>query len=143
MTERAILAAPEAARAAVAAKPALLPGRSATLVPPPAVRGRHGRLRLGAKALKVTLVLDPNEIAQIGNLDGAPPQRFEVRVAGRCVTGELRAKGLRRAQALIAEHGADKVAVIVQGKLEEGDVLGEAGIVAQVKGAKPATGEEN
>ena len=45
--------------------------------------------------------------------------------------GQLTSKGLRKALAMIAEHGLDKVAVIVQGKLGEGDVVLEAGIIAQ------------
>ena len=37
---------------------------------------------------------------------------------------------------MIAEHGAERVAVILQGRLEAGDKLAEAGILAQLKAAK-------
>jgi hypothetical protein len=38
--------------------------------------------------------------------------------------------------ATIAEHGAEAVAVVLQGKLGDGDVVEEAGITVQVKGPK-------
>jgi hypothetical protein len=65
---------------------------------------------------------------------GAPP--FVIDVGDRKVSAQISAKSLKKALALIAEHGADKLAVILQGKLEEGDVIAEAGLVAQVKGPK-------
>jgi hypothetical protein len=40
--------------------------------------------------------------------------------------------------ATIAEHGAEAVAVVLQGKLGDGDVVEEAGITVQVKEPKPA-----
>jgi hypothetical protein len=48
------------------------------------------------------------------------------------VSAELNAKSVRRALAVIAEHGPDAVSVIVQGKLVA-DSITEAGIVAQPK----------
>jgi hypothetical protein len=35
------------------------------------------------------------------------------------------------------QHGADGVAVIVQGKLRRDDTIGDAGLVTQVKQPKP------
>ena len=47
-------------------------------------------------------------------------------------------KTLRRVLKTISEHGPEKVAVILQGKLEAGDVVAEAGITAQPKPPKDA-----
>jgi hypothetical protein len=38
-----------------------------------------------------------------------------------------------KAASMIAEHGSNKIAMILQGRLEAGDVLAETGVVAQVK----------
>jgi hypothetical protein len=48
----------------------------------------------------------------------------------------------REAVAIVAEHGAEGVAVIVRGRLAAGDVLEECGVTAQVKTPKPAPGAE-
>ncbi len=63
---------------------------------------------------------------------------MRIQVDGRTVTADIAAKSLRKAKAMIAEHGADNVATIVQGKLAAGDVVLEAGFVAQVKVPKAA-----
>ena len=42
---------------------------------------------------------------------------------------------------MIAEHGTDGVAALLQGKLGQGDVLLEAGLVCQVKIQRPAAME--
>lgn len=57
---------------------------------------------------------------------------------GRTVSADVAAKAVRKAQAVIAEHGTDGVAALLQGKLGRGDVLLEAGRVAQAKVPKPA-----
>jgi len=103
-----------------------------TVVLPPA-RDPKGAVKLTAKALKVMLVLDPVVFGKIELLRGASAPPFVIDVGDRKVRAQISAKSLRKALALIAEHGADKVAVIVQGKLETGDVIAEAGLVAQVK----------
>ena len=105
---------------------------------PTAARAPTNMHRLTGRALKVTVVLDPAQLAEISVPDGAGPQRFQIEVAGRKVTGQLNAKSLRRAVAMVVEHGTGSVAVIVQGKLEAGDVLADAGIAAQLKAPKTA-----
>ena len=55
--------------------------------------------------------------------------------------GSLTPKSLRKVAATIAEHGAESVAVVMQGKLGTGDVVLEAGITAQVKNRDLITGE--
>jgi hypothetical protein len=135
MSERTTLTASPAAIAAATARPARTNPTTVTLPskPPPAVRDAKGRLNLTARALKVTLMLDPMQIAEVTLPPAAGPQKFRIAVGERRVTGQVNAKGLRKALALIAEHGAEKVAVIIQGKLEDGDEITEAGLVAQVR----------
>jgi hypothetical protein len=67
----------------------------------------------------------------------APTERFEFTIAveGRRITGKFNSKSLRRAVA--AAQGGD-VVVIVQGKLEAGDILVDAGISAQPRAKKEA-----
>jgi hypothetical protein len=142
MSERTTLTASPAAVAAATARPARTMPTTVTL-PPPAVRDAKGRLNLSARALKVTLVLDPMQIAEVTLPPAAGPQKFRIAVGERRLTGQVNAKGLRRALALIAEHGGEKVAVILQGKLEEGDVVSECGLVAQLKGPRPGPDEQS
>ena len=58
-------------------------------------------------------------------------------VPGKTIVAEVNAKSLRRTVAAIAAAGPNGVAVVLQGKLEPGDVLTEAGIAAQPKTPKP------
>jgi hypothetical protein len=121
-------------------RPAKTQPPTVTMPPkPPPVRGAKGRLNLNSKAIKVTLVLDPVQLAELEVPPGAPPQRFGIEAGGRRVTGQLTSKGVRKALAMIAEHGPEKLAVIVQGKLGEGDVVLAAGIIAQPRLPKGAS----
>ena len=61
---------------------------------------------------------------------------IDIRLPDRRVSVDLNAKSVRKVLATIGEHGPDGVAVIVQGKLMAGDVLAEAGIVANPKAPK-------
>ena len=95
--------------------------------------------RLNARSLKCTLVLNADEIAAIG--DPVTPRvvlTIEAADYGP-VSADIAAKSLRKAQAAIAEHGSDGVTCVLQGKLVSGGKISEAGLVAQVKVAKPAT----
>jgi hypothetical protein len=87
---------------------------------------------LNARAMKVTVVLDPAEVAQLVARDGQPRVVVAIRLPDRRVSADLNAKSVRRALATISEHGPDGVSVVVQGKLS-GDVITEAGIMAQPK----------
>jgi hypothetical protein len=88
---------------------------------------------LNARALKRTIVLDPAEVAQIVARDGQPRVMIGIRLPDRRVSVDLNAKSVRKALAAVSEYGPDGVAVIIQGKLVGGDVITEAGIVAQPK----------
>jgi hypothetical protein len=90
----------------------------------------HGR------AIKATIVLDPDEIVTIPTPDGVPRCQLRVDVAGRVLMADISAKSMRRAIATIREHGADGIACILQGKLIE-NRIDECGLLAQPK-AKPA-----
>ena len=103
----------------------------------PNVRAREKQYVLNARALKVTVVLDPAEISRLPD-PKTPRIELTIKVDGRSVRCDVAAKALRKAKATIAEHGTDGVATIVQGKLGAGDVVLEAGLVAQVKVPKEA-----
>ncbi len=89
-----------------------------------------------ARAAKLTLVLDPAQLTGIEVLNGAGPQAFMIAVGSRRLAGKFNAKSLRRAVAAVNEHGPDKVAVVVQGPLGDANTIEEAGIAAQLKGAR-------
>jgi hypothetical protein len=89
-------------------------------------------MRLTAKSLKVTAVLDVDQVAALEPPMGSKTAPFEITVEGRTVTGTFNAKSVRKA---VAAANAGDVVVIVQGKLV-GDILEEAGIVAQPKAPK-------
>jgi len=93
---------------------------------------RHGRLALTSRALKVTLVVDPAQLAGVELANGAAPQPFVVAVAGRKLVGQLNPKTLRKVLAMVREHGSEAVAVILQGQLAD-DAITEAGITAQLR----------
>jgi hypothetical protein len=94
---------------------------------------------LTTRALKCTVLLDPAELEGLALVEGLPRVQLNIRVAdGRMVTADVAAKAVRKAQAVIAQHSAAGVAAFLQGKLGNGDVLLEAGLVAQPKVPKPA-----
>jgi hypothetical protein len=96
----------------------------------------HGRLALTSRAVKVTLVVDPAQLAGVTLAEGAGPEPFVVEAGGRRVSGTLNPKTLRKVMATVREHGPAQVAVIIQGRLELGDIVAEAGIQAQIKTPK-------
>ena len=97
---------------------------------------RDGLLDLTARSLKLTIVLDPAQLMAVTVPEGSGPLPFAVAVGGRRVTGQLNPRTLRRVLNTLVEHGPEKVAVVLQGRLETGVVLAEAGITAQVRVVK-------
>jgi hypothetical protein len=96
-------------------------------------------ISLSARAIKVTLVVDPQRLVGVVVPNGVARVPFAVAVAGnRVIRGQFNAKSARRAIAMLAEHGIDNVAVIIQGKLV-GNEIEEAGIAVNVKAAEPAS----
>jgi hypothetical protein len=90
-----------------------------------------------AKNLKVTVVLDPSELAALTVPDGQPRFPLVIRLPDRTVSADLNPKSVRKAISTINAAGPDGVAVIIQGKLLSGDVIAEAGLAVQMKQPKP------
>ncbi len=90
-------------------------------------------MNLTAKSLKCTVVLDANEIATVLREPTTPRVVLRIQVAGRTVTADVAAKAVRKARAMIAQHGREGVTVLIQGKLNAGNAIEEAGLVAQPK----------
>jgi hypothetical protein len=88
---------------------------------------------LNGRAIKVTIVLDPAEIAVLTAPGGQSRTTLQIKAGGRNVCADIATKSLRKAIALIREVGADGCVVVVQGKLGPGDVVSECGLVAQAK----------
>lgn len=97
--------------------------------PPP----RPPRPTVNAKRLKVTVVVDPAELAAVSAPDGKPRVKLRIQLPDRRLVADIAAKSIRKAQATISEHGADGVAVILQGVLLGDDSISEAGLSAQPK----------
>jgi hypothetical protein len=91
---------------------------------------------VNARAIKATISLDTAEIAMLKVRDGQARTTLHIKVAGRNVAANISSKSLRKAIATITENGADKCVAVVQGKLERGDMVSEAGLVVQLKTPK-------
>ena len=67
---------------------------------------------LTTRALKCTVLLDPGEVEALVLVEGMPRVQLNVRTAdgSRTVIADIAAKAVRKAQAVIAEHGTDGVA---------------------------------
>jgi hypothetical protein len=88
-------------------------------------------MKLNARALKVSAVLDPLGLRDPGS---ASRVVLEIAVNGKTYTADVSSKSVRKARVTIAENGADDVALLVQGKLEGASIV-EAGLVAQLRNA--------
>jgi hypothetical protein len=94
-------------------------------------------LTLESRALKATVVLDPAALAGVEVPNGLPKVTLRIAVPGKTIVAEVNAKSLRRTVAAIVAAGPDGVVVVLQGRLEPGDALAEAGISAQPNTPKP------
>lgn len=90
---------------------------------------------LTARALKCTLVLDAKELDALPRpADSVQRIVFQIAVTGgRNMTADISAKSIRKCKKVISENGVENVALLLQGKLTDGSVVHEAGLVAQVK----------
>jgi glutamate synthase domain-containing protein 3 len=90
---------------------------------------------LSAKRVKVTVVLDANELLAVPAPEGKPRVTLRVAIeqANRIITADIAAKSLRRAQKAIREAGTDNIVVTLQGVLGPADAILEAGLCAQPK----------
>jgi hypothetical protein len=114
------------------------PQQNTNAIEVPPKPGKSDMLQFEAKTLKVTLVLPAAQLVSIKTSGPAAPVPFVITVGERRVTGQFNSKSLRKTAAVIAEHGPEQVAVIVQGALVDGRIEA-AGISAHVKGVKPAS----
>jgi hypothetical protein len=101
---------------------------------------------LTARSLKCTLVLDPVAVRDALAPLQTATERIQLAIAvdGRTVRCDLAPKAVRRCFNAIETYGAEAVAVILQGKLQhdgKGDVLSEAGLLAQPKAAREPAAE--
>ena len=101
-------------------------------------------IKLSARKLKITTILDPAQFAALGVIpDGASSRTtLSVTIGARTVTAEIATKSIRKAVKTITDNGPDKVVVLLQGSLAASDYIEEAGLVAQVKTAKEPTKSE-
>jgi hypothetical protein len=88
-------------------------------------------LKLSAKSLKCTVVVDPEGLAGVTVPPGSPRVPFEVSVGGRLVRGELNPKTLRRAVASVAARQCSTV--IIQGRLDGDTLVRDLGRSRRVK----------
>ncbi len=86
-----------------------------------------------ARAVKVTVVLDPAQLAEalapFEQASGRVP--LQITVEGRTLRCDFAAKAVRKTLGMIRAHGPSGVAVIVVGKLMANNEIAEAGLVAQ------------
>jgi hypothetical protein len=100
---------------------------------------------LSARAIKVTIVLDALEVFDVLKQTvalAATRVPFAIDVDGWLLRTDFSAKSVRRALATLHHHGVQNVAVIIQGKLGRGDVIAEAGLVAQLRAPRPESATE-
>jgi hypothetical protein len=95
------------------------------------------KVRTTSRKLKVTLVIDAAPLMALQAISDGAPARTEITIAvgGRTVTADIATKSLRKVLKTLADHGPDKVVVIIQGVLAAGDRIEAAGLVVQVKAA--------
>jgi hypothetical protein len=90
--------------------------------------------------LKVVAILNAAELLDVPVPDGNPRLVLTIRLPDGSVTADLAAKSVRRAIAMVREHGPEAMAAIVQGRLS-GNQIAEAGLSVQPKGPKPEKAE--
>jgi hypothetical protein len=91
------------------------------------------------RTIKVTIVVRPEDALALESMAGAAPIPVVIRIdVTRKYTAMLNSKTVRKVQAAIREAGPDGVAVVLQGKLDAGDRIGEAGLIAQLRQPKLA-----
>jgi hypothetical protein len=96
------------------------------------------KLSLTARTMKVTIPLDATAIAM-----WPTPSQERIELVVRCdglgYAASISTKSLRRAKSTISANGAEKVFVMLQGKLKGSEII-ECGLVAQIKITKAPQG---
>lgn len=113
---------------------ATAPKRRAPSPPPPLRRAGV----LSARGLRVSLTLEAGELLAVAAPHGGRARvPLRISLQGRVVTADVAAKSVRKAQAAIRQRGADGVALLLQGRLADGDTIAEEGLAVQLKTTKP------
>jgi hypothetical protein len=102
----------------------------------PQEAGRQHPNTLSARSLKVTVVLNAAEVADLVVREGERRVMLTIRLPDRSVMADIASKSARRAIAAIREHSINGVTCIVQGKLVE-DRIEEVGLAIQPR-VKPS-----
>lgn len=93
---------------------------------------------LKGRTCKVMIPLEHEALKGIRVPDDQRRMKLQIQLIGGKMTAEISTKSMRRAIAAIAEHGSNDVAIIVQGKLTPGNIVQDAGLMAQLKTPKAA-----
>ena len=75
----------------------------------PAAIPRNNTMKLTARAVKCTLMLNASELTDPGSSTRA---MLEISVGGKIFTADIASKSVRKCRAVIAKHGADCVLLI-------------------------------
>jgi len=96
------------------------------------------QLNLTARALKITVPLDPAEVRALPIPDNQTRARLAIACEGKVYTADIATKALRKAKGTISANRVENVFAMVQGKLKGAEII-ECGLVAQVKTPKPSS----
>jgi hypothetical protein len=94
------------------------------------------RLTLSARALKISVPLDPAEVRALHIPDNQTRAQLAITCEGKTYLADIATKALRKAKGIIAANRVENVFAMVQGKLKGNEII-ECGLVAQVKTPKP------
>lgn len=88
-------------------------------------------LKLKAKSVKVTLIIDATDLVGVSMPAGESKAPVAIETDGRTIRADLNAKSLRRALDTLRAEGPTGVAIVLQGRLDGNNMLLDAGIAAQ------------
>jgi hypothetical protein len=92
-----------------------------------------GAYRTRTARAKLTMILDPATFAA----GAGKRSELAIECNGQTFRAHLATKSLRRALDVLAELGPDDCALLLQGQLQAGGVIAEAGLSAQPKMKPP------
>ena len=91
---------------------------------------------LTARTVKVTIPLDPHEIARLVAVEGQARTVLRLGMPATTLVADIATKALRKAITTIRDNRLENCIALVQGKLEGAKIV-EAELVAQVRAPKP------
>lgn len=91
------------------------------------------------KAIKTAVVVSPGALLDIFCPEGGLARTtLRLRTPERTLEVELASTSIRKAQAMITEHGPDACYEMIQGRLGASDRIVDAGLVVQPRASKVA-----